>query len=1312
VMRTTFQPSKELLQMTRVQGINERSIGSWFQNLWRGPRVLVPMVVDALAVRTEGGEWANCTMSTPPSDGEQHRLDLLPAPFTNRAAPRARGIYLHWALPDGLTHGVHDDATGKVLFPAIPDRWLVARISPSTTSPARRTIRGWVLEAGSKEATFHDLPGWTEPGTPPADIKDPLTVMGHGDASWAGFYDNVENRLGFYDPLANVSEGPLAYMVCGWYADPTLDPLQRPPTDSLDDFNALMQQYGWQLAEGELDESHAWLHRYIVAAKALGLSFRKDMTWRQASYQTVDGAARGGQSSPAGGQEATPPPTGGWGNPYETDGSWWPEATLLHGAVVGIGWPDASQMDLSDDEGGQGGTAFGELGGPPDASSIQVVVGQTLADALGSLIATTNGSPDEARVLEAFQLGILKELEHPDGRARLGAQLHASGFGSLADGSTSETSRQPPTPFTPAPPANPPQPTGGVFPTTGGGGGKQWVDHGSKWEHETQARYDVETARFALANDASAYRSIQHLHEALGTLYPTQTPPLSPAQDITVKRARPRLYFPADPVVLLQGAQRTFKYGSSGRLSPDGSLTCRLTGFYVTQLACYAGDGTGIYHPYVGSDILEGGLENGSIPIECDDLLKEVALLDPGSAAAGATVIQQRQTGAGATQLRTIMHNIKVEQTAWHATRDPRVDHGPLIARSGITGMLPSPFSITPHYRPWNPLYLEWQVAYAASPDDVSHWELGEDDFTPAAAAVPTPDAVTVVAQGRTPLTGGAASTVAAAALDALKMAAQTSGTTPIAPQGREQFSSLMTEYLIGAMADITKQAGAASGGDASGGDSGSVDRSLLADVASTLEHMDVLSGSLEGFRQALRGDLKRLLVPPPARLIALRAGFMRLLRLRMVDGYGQVVNLAGSDATHTPDPARVLVSSVLRTDGHPELLTLPPRYTAPARLWFLFRDAGNDTIVADQSHSPVCGYVLPNHLDSAIEIFNADGSGAGEVRYSPDSGISWEDSPGVPSTAGQSPARALANPHCASIAQALVQWGLNDAGEVGRTENALGALLRVIDTTRWTVDPFGRTGEEHLALLVGHPIAVVRASLRLEVQETGDASGINSTPIPVRLGSLNHWQDGLFGYFVNDDYTTLYCVDPAAADLARPLGPKQGFLQGADSVESYYASFASDISGTTGSHGVTHPYVNTDGYFQMRPNQSVALTLLLEPHCLVHASCGMTPRKDIGLRREWITDALAKIAPTFRFGPVLVDPKQIRMPAANDIQGKWSWDHRSDASTWAEDALVRGTGNATLSQDPAAVMEGWLKISPLPSDTSGSSGTSGTSGH
>ena len=84
-------------------------------------------------------------------------------------------------------------------------------------------------------------------------------------------------------------------------------------------------------------------------------------------------------------------------------------------------------------------------------------------------------------------------------------------------------------------------------------------------------------------------------------------------------------------------------------------------------------------------------------------------------------------------------------------------------------------------------------------------------------------------------------------------------------------------------------------------------------------------------------------------------------------------------------------------------------------------------------------------------------------------------------------------------------------------------------------------------------------------------------------------------------------------------------------------------------------------------------------------------------MRRTWVTSGLAAISPTFRFGPVLVDPTHIRMPLANDIPGAWLWDARTDATTWEEEPTSNATDNALLAPDPPTATEGWLRLSPPP---------------
>jgi hypothetical protein len=200
-----------------------------------------------------------------------------------------------------------------------------------------------------------------------------------------------------------------------------------------------------------------------------------------------------------------------------------------------------------------------------------------------------------------------------------------------------------------------------------------------------------------------------------------------------------------------------------------------------------------------------------------------------------------------------------------------------------------------------------------------------------------------------------------------------------------------------------------------------------------------------------------------------------------------------------------------------------------------------------------------------------------------------------------------------------------------------------------------------------------------------------------VRIGALAHWQDGLVAYFVGDDYRTLHIPDPASADFARPIGPHQGFNQQASATSDYYTNFATDLGvvAQPGATPVDHPYVDTSGLIWVQPGQDVMLTLLMEPHSVVHATTGYLPRKEIGMRREWVAPGLSRLAPVFRFGPVLVDPKLIRMPVAADIRGTWSWSHRTSATTWADEPVINSTADARIPPDPSQGQEGWLKLTP-----------------
>jgi hypothetical protein len=1204
--------------------------------------------------------------------------------------------------------------TPPVEFPTIPDRWLVVRLEPGAGA-ATRTIRGWVLEAGGKEAKAFDLDGWTEPGPlapggPNTPVK-PLSALGHGDPAWAAYYDNVENRLGFYDDLSDVEAGPVAYLVCGWFAPPgDGDPLADAKVRSLADFHSRMSELRWQLATGELQEAVRHIDVHVSAARAAGLDVRTRLDYEADAVpapQPAPGALRlESRHQPLLENAASHVVLDrGDHQAYVTDGSWWPKQTLYHGTAVGIGWPEDAWP------GNENGALSTEEGGPPSPDSLVVALGSTLSETLGAVVARTNGQPDEARVLEAFQLGALRELDRPDGRPRLDAVLHASAFGSVAGGpETTERIRKPASGRDPSPsPA--PVPGPGVFAHRP----KPPFDRFETIDATmvTTARGTVEAVTFeSPARRAESTIIEGRLSDAfihLG-IEPAFDDDFRPASEIDVARSQPRLFYPHDPVLLVQGARRTFKHGGDDRFTAESMLTCRLSGFCVTELAPrWVGDDPRRFG-VSGDDVLARGLGNGSIPSDCEDLLREAVLLDPGSSSA-ITAASQRHRAFGSVTLANASSSVLVaqqsrvlvEQTAWWSLRNPHVDAGTIAAHSAYRGMLPAAIAVTPPQRPWNPVHLEWRLAW--TPNTFDDWQLDEIDYDATGGAPAQDGRGAVVIEGRSTLTGGAAATVASAARAALENATRSGSASTTKVSLKPRFASVVAQSMLAKAQTALQRAFDTRAGDG-GGDGGGIpaaDVPVLQTIVSLLEGMDVLAGGVEGFHDELRkhvpsirsdeetGELAR-----PDGFTALRAGHFRVLRLRLVDGFGQYLELAGSDAEHDVDPQKLIVAETIDVADEPGLAALPPRFTAPARLLLRFAGAGDDA--TEGEIDPVCGFLMPDHLDGACTFFDAAGGGLGSMRSTDDEALAWEDEPGTPSTVGQDPARAVPNAHLAGIAQGLLDWGVANALEPAERDDALQALLRVIDSTLWSVDPFAHTGDEHLALLVGHPAVVLRAVLRLEVQDPANPPENRMTPVPVRLGALEHWQDGLLGFFVDDDYTKLHCAQ-SAARMAREVGPGRGYLQAAADVQAFHDAFGNDLpdGATAGTTPVTHPYVDPDALIYIRPGQEVKLTLLVEPQAVVHATTGLLPRKEIGVRREWIADALAKLSPTFRFGPVLVDPKTVRMPVASEIAGSWSWDHRQQVVDWVEDPVVNATQDALLDDRPSRASEGWLRLGPPP---------------
>jgi hypothetical protein len=389
------------------------------------------------------------------------------------------------------------------------------------------------------------------------------------------------------------------------------------------------------------------------------------------------------------------------------------------------------------------------------------------------------------------------------------------------------------------------------------------------------------------------------------------------------------------------------------------------------------------------------------------------------------------------------------------------------------------------------------------------------------------------------------------------------------------------------------------------------------------------------------------------------------------VDAFGQYLDLLGSSAGTPADSSRVLVGTSQAVEGAPGLVALVPRFNARARVLMRYTSADGSLRDADTAVSPLCGFVLPSPIDGSLEFFDANGTALGRIRADERQGAAWEEDPGQPASFGRKPSTVIANPFLGKVADALLAWDLQLA--VGRNggppaQTALAGLNQLIDTTRWTVDPTGATGDEHLTLLLGHPVAVMRAAVKIDVQGTAAHSDANATAVPVKLGTLAHTQDGLLAYFVDDDYTRVHAVDPAVGSFAPP-----------------------------GGEPLTTGFVDLSPSFDVQPEQAVDLTLLVTPGADVHVTTGLLPQKQIGMRREWVSNPLATLTPNWRYGPVLLDEKVTRIPVASDVRGIWTWYHRPDPTSWQPDTIVNADTTAVIAEGRVVVEHGWIRLQLQP---------------
>jgi hypothetical protein len=385
-----------------------------------------------------------------------------------------------------------------------------------------------------------------------------------------------------------------------------------------------------------------------------------------------------------------------------------------------------------------------------------------------------------------------------------------------------------------------------------------------------------------------------------------------------------------------------------------------------------------------------------------------------------------------------------------------------------------------------------------------------------------------------------------------------------------------------------------------------------------------------------------------------IRAGALNLLRLRLVDTFGQVRELAWGD---------VAASEPLAPLDTRYPLLLPPRVVQPLRLNFrwLAADSPDQEMNQHPATSPICGWVLANHLDSSLMIYDQAGTALGALTLDPDQ--PWQPAPGGAPT----PLEAIASPYLRQALQSLVRRQRASL-EQHEPTTFLERFLALIDSALEHIEPDYAAHHASQALLIGRPLALVRATLDLELQgppavhqgwsifrqdmrrATRETHGFEQVSFPMRIGEHQQLNDGLVGYWIEGQHG--FAEERFYAPQSE--GPSDDYLvlRGAAPIQLYQAPAA--------------------------PPQT--LSMLMDPRGVVHATCGVVPTKAIDIPPDQYLPALQAIEITFLTAPLLTDRGALQLSLPNEPGYAWSWLAREGAD-WRE----RGTIGVLAKADVLA---------------------------
>lgn len=1153
------------------------------------------------------------------------------------------GVHLHWAMPDTL---VYAQNTGANLdFPAVPNRWLVTRVVISGETASGKT---WIIESDSLSS---NPPGANHVPSLPVQETDGSRGFRYVgawqifDSTWTEPVPPAGQSFKdlFGSEIHAVASGDIAFAafypnarnVFGFYDD--LADLAGSPA------NLMYAVIGW-------------------FSDTTNDPLSKNLTLAQIQTQL------------------------GW--TFDDSSGVLPSYSLYNGMVQDIDWDHNTEYIMQ----------------AQNSVQLDVAIGNNPAEALAAYFGGRNNfdEPVFEQLFVLFEAGLLSQYKQPQpGQlAQLVESLHERQFSSYDAGFIYTVVAKPPSESKKglddrdiAP--NLPLPLADALNLL-----NQYQQEADLAKAET-AQYQwqlfsdwyrillvdqtntpaLNAAFQSFTQRVQLWPTIQSIQSEADAKLQTQETTVTNmlGEGLILKKTPATRYLePAEPVVLIAGDNLTpaARYGGDSSYDASGYLVSRLTSQVLSSATIDA--------TVIASSQFTGVLPpaNSNLPygVDVNNLLEEAALLDTNLTGA----ITGDQPSTLTADLQAWLNGTQQQGNAF----------------TNFVGMLPSPLGVQwwANANPWFPLMMIWQADFHPLMATVTNGDLqnySPEFFVNNYVLDPSNPGMLTYAPG----TGPGSITIDPQTID-FNPTDPNSGTQEyhgaavLSSKSAENLESLLTNYLktnqdttlatiLAQLSDTNIMMQALSG----------LNNAMLMREQSLQLSIGISSTAPMPFR-AVTSEILNIMDDIPAlapifngNFNPLRAGYMQL-GLQILDTFGQkrpvtINNLFISNS----------LSTYFQGKLEPGIVYLQPRLSQEARL--LFRWLAADTTEYDEMNvhpatSPICGWLLPNHVVEGFFFYNQQGKPLGSLTLNGDStAIVWQATPGDEGTVNQDIGTVMQheNPHLRDTAVALSQ----------SSTDFFQAFWKVVDTAAPLTTPINPNSQAGLAALVGRPVALVQVSLLLELHGTtaynqswntldsnqgsfvDTDNQLSTVQFPLVLGDITQLDDGLVGYFKQKDssYDTSTFFSQAA-----PAGSASGVIQ--PPIDNLLLTPSSTPEGTA-------PSV-TEG------EQKVLI--LMDPRAGIHASMGILPTQFLQIPPDQYLDTLAGLEMTFLTAPVLKQPATLALPLGVEPGFSWSWIEETQTaqgiSAWTVTPDIEtASANAVWEYSPQSISEGWLRLNP-----------------